>query len=339
MGRYDTRRMDALSNKALKFVLSIISLLVFANTLYSQAVPEKGESPLDTMQYRISLKYSANVYSAYKLTETTDVKRTYSDGSAKDYVREVTYFFTTLVSKLPEDGFNTLTITIDSMLYKFKEGDKVYEFDSQDPEKAIPSILDLTVHAVPLARTFDMIYSSYHDVASLEGEEFETLKDQILVQGKGLIDEVNQTIWLRGFSYETLTSLTDLPKGTIPYVRVRKDTVWKAKFRTQLDGINFFDTAFCRVADYQAGVFTIEAKLDSLRPFMEGVVLHDIRAIVMVDSGLIRGTYKYQIRPNGSINYAEAIFEGTVYPRIRNEVFTQYIRKKSVWELIRQYRW
>lgn len=339
MGWNDTCRLDVIPINALRFAIFFIFMIFHSINLYSQAVPQKGEAPLDTMQYRISLRYPTNVYTAYKLTETTDVKRTYSDGSAKDYTREVTYYFTTLVSKLPEDGFNTLTVTIDSMTYKFKEGNKIYEFDSQDHEKEIPNILDLTVQAVPLGRTFDMIYSPYHDVASIESEEFETLKDQILNAGKGMMDEVNQTIWLRGFSNETLIQIADLPKGTIPFVRVRKDTVWKTKFRFQIDGINFLDTAHSRLADYQAGVFTIEAKIDSLRPLPEGVVLHDIRAIVTVDSGLVQGTFKYQIRPNGTVSFAEANFEGTVYPRIRNEVFRQYMRKKSTWEMLKQYRW
>ncbi len=339
MGWNDTCRMDALPVKALKFLLILILTFFFSTDLYAQAVPQKGDPKLDTMQYRITLRYPTNVYTAYKLIETTEVKRTYSDGSAKDYKREVIYYFTTLVSKLPEDGFNTLTVTVDSMKYQFKDGAKTYEFDSQDHEKEIPNILDLTVQAVPLGRTFDMIYSPYHEVASIESEEFESLKEQILNVGKGLMDEVNQTIWLRGFSVETLTHIADLAKGTIPFARVSKDTVWKNQFRFQIDGINFFDTAYCRLADYQAGVFTIEVKADSLKPIPEGVVLHDIRAIVTVDSGLVQGTYKYQIRPNGAISYAEANFEGLVYPRLRNEVFTQYMRKKSVWELIKQYRW
>jgi hypothetical protein len=343
MGWNDARYLGYLSEFSAKYIkfsiLPLILLLAFNIELSAQGSPQKGEPAIDTTAYRVAVRYPLKVYSRYKLVEQTEIKRTYSDGSNKDYTRDITYYLTQFVSKLPEDGFNTVSVTIDSMIYDLKDGEKTYHFDSQAHDKEIPNIQDLTAIAIPLGRTYDMIYSPYNEVVRVEGEDLDWLKDYVLVKGKDILDTIKKTIWMRGISDTHLAYLADLQKNTIPSVKVRKDTVWFSPFKFQFDGITFFDTAQSRIAEYNAGVFTIESRINNMKPLKEAVILYDINTLVTADSGKFDGTYSYKLRPNGTITYAEANFQGVVYPKIRNEVFTQMVKKRTIWELLDQFKW
>jgi len=115
-------------------IFAIIAIL-FINSLYADdknAIKGKSnESKNDIIAYGLKVKHQVNTYFRYKLTEISEVKRSYSDSSIKEYKREVDYFLTAKVPESPRDGFQTLMITVDSLIYKLNDGGSEYYFNAR----------------------------------------------------------------------------------------------------------------------------------------------------------------------------------------------------------------
>jgi len=320
-------------------LLVILTGILLSGNSLAQEKSAKGQPEKDTAYYKVTLKYPLKTYTSYKMSEETEVRRIYSDSSVKEYKREIVYYITTAFPELPEDGFVKVQVTVDSMTYKFKSGEKEVTFDSQEEEKPIPNFQDLAISSIQLGRTFDLTYSSYNELAKIEGEELDWLKNYILVEGKDILDTLKKHYWLRGISFERLRYIGDLQKSLIPPGKVRTDSTWKSDFAFEIDGIAFTDTASTRIINYNAGIFTLFSNMNNLQPVREGVVLYDIPYIADVDTGRGAGTYTLEVRPNGTISMIKAEFEAEVKIKVKNEVFTQRMRSKTSWDQFRQFKW
>ena len=235
------------------------------DTSAAQAKPKPASnySQPDVL-YQITIKDSWNIYRTYKLNEATEISRTYSDNSVKTYKRDDEIYFTLTYRNPPSHGFFKVDVSVDSMIYKFTEGEATIEFNSNSDQNKPIHFKDLEAWGVPVGRAFEMTYSSYKDVAKLEGEDLEWLRNYINEQGKGIVDTLTNFIWLQGISEERLTYITDLYKVYIPDKWIPKDSVWTSPFDYQINGIPFQDTVFAKVSDATSGFFTVEAKTNKM---------------------------------------------------------------------------
>ncbi len=297
----------------------------------------EGKEDKEKISYRIKIKYPLGLYSVYQFNEITDVKRIYSDSSTKEYKRIVTYFFTFFIADKPEGDFQKIRVSCDSMIYSFTDGRKSFYFNSQSDSLPKENFNDFNYNAIPLARDFEITYSPYYDVAKIESQEYETLKKQILVQGKEKLDTLNRFVWLNTISDDNLKYFTDMLKGIVPYNFVISDSVWKSPFIIKLDAIYFNDTASVRIAEYRAGNFTLECNTENLKPNPQIARLYDINRLVDINSGKGNGYYILKIDPNGMVESAESEFNADITASIRKETFWQNIKSKIEWKRINQY--
>ena len=285
------------------------------------------------------VKYPLHDYGVYKFNEVTEVTRTYSDGSQKNYKRDITYYFTQFIPDLPKDEFNTVKVSIDSLLYKFQVSDAVFEWNSQIDTLAPPNFPDLNAVSIALGRDYDMIYSPYGELVKIEGEKLDWLKNYIVVEGKDRLDSLKKIIWLRGISSEHLKFLTDLQKRIIQPGKVRRDSIWTSPINIQLDEVNYFDTSKTRITDYDAGYISLETKMSDLRPVQENIRLYDISQVANSIDGTGSGIYGIRVGANGWISKAWMDVKGTLKAQVKNEIFTQTIMTKANWEIISHYKY
>lgn len=327
----------------IKFIpaaLIVMLYLTFSGALLSEDNENANQkiNVVDSVEYGFKISYPTGIYNVYKFTEITNVQRKYSDSSVKEYERELTYFINHFYSDLPQNGFNKVQVTIDSMYYKFTEGDAVFEFDSRLEDIPNINFQDLTVAAVSLGKSFFMTYSPYGDLAKLEGEDLDWLRNYVLVNGKDALDTLKKFFWLRGVSESHLAFISDLQKKVIPSGRVRGDSVWTTEIFLETDGIDVFDELKSELVSYNAGIYTISGKSDNLRLNAVQAQLYPINQLVDLDT--CRGTVKYevQIAPRGVIKEVNSEIDAEVVARIKKEQFYQRSKTKLKWELIGQYK-
>jgi len=311
------------------------------NPLFTQDDEKDNIKAKDTIEYKVAVKYPTKVYHYYKMTEETSVWRQYSDSSVKEYKRQYTMFFTLFPPDPPDDGFVKVSVTFDSLRYKFYEQDKLlYEFDSQSEVMPKSSFFDMTVTTIPNGRSCDFVYSPYGEIAQYGGEDIDWLTDYVLVKGKNVLDTLNKFVWMQGISLDHMAYLADLQKQIFPVKNMKIDSLWTSDFSIELDGINFYDTATVKITDYSLGVFTLEAVVKNLQPINKQARLYGIKSkLADIDAGRGRGSYKVQVSPRGAVSLAEAEFHAEVVPRINKERFKQKIHTKIKWELVGQYKW
>ncbi len=321
-------------------VYLLIMLFVFPTLnlyLFSQEEPGKDEEKKEPeIEYRLKVKYDPKIYNSYKLTESNDVTRVYSDSSTVKYNRTITYFFTLYAPDPPEDGFLDVDVAIDSMRYKLVHGEKVYEYDTQrDIESKF--IFDREVASVPSTKEFRMIYSPYGEVAEISGDmlDFETKK---LFKYGDRLDTLKKFVWYRGLSPEHLAYLVDVPKGLLPYGPVAEDSIWAKPVKFDINGIAFSDTMVVRINEHSRGTFLIEAAADSLTPIESTGRLYQIKELAQIRHGVAKGTFEMELIPSGVIGFAEAKLKGVIYPKVKKEEFKEYVDTKITWELLGQFR-
>lgn len=337
-------------NKIITLCFVLCLLFIDVSTSLSMTLPDdtkKSASPDESnkpeqVKYKPKVLYHTNAYRLYKLTETTNVHRIYSDSTTKDFKRVVTYFLTLSILNKDDNGFQTVKVVIDSMLYKLSEGDKVFEFDSQAEVIKPIKLKDLEVKSVPLNRQFDMTYSPYGEVAKIESEDIAEALDFIKkgdekygTKGK---DEMQNLIWFEGLSDATLKHICDLQKITFAAESMAKDNLWSSPFSIQIDGKDFIDTVNARIADYNTGIFTIEAKSNNLRPVTKDSYFYGVVKPAKIESAKGDGFYIIKINPKGIISSVESEFVIESNCKVRFEPFFEQVQSKMVWEYMGQFK-
>ncbi|TAL68729.1 MAG: hypothetical protein EPN82_09675 [Bacteroidetes bacterium] len=321
-------------------IIYIISLPVLADDT-KKGMGQDNSQKEEVVKYKPKVIYHSNAYRLYKFTETTNVKRIYSDSSTKEFKREVTYFFTLTIFEKPENGFETVKVVIDSMLYKLTDGDKVVEFNSQ-AEKIKPIRLkDLEVMSVPLSRQFDMTYSPYGEVAKIESpdiqDEIDFIKEGDAKYGKDK-DELKDLIWFDGLSDNRMKHIADLQKIIFSQESMAKDSIWHSPFTIQIDGKDFIDTVSSRIAEYNNGSYTIESKTNNLKPITKAYYFYGVVKPARIESAKGDGYYIIQINPKGIISKVDAEFIIESDCKVRFEPFKEQVQSKMVWEYLGQFK-
>ncbi len=344
MGRNDIGSMGpVLFFKKVNITILIFFISFAGFNIYSLSAQTKGEDTKKkkekALEYRLQANFPLKMYFNYKLTESTKVWRQFSDSSVIEYEREVTYYFTHFAPNPPDDGFQQVRVIFDSLRYKFKEGDAVFEFDSQAEELPASSFIDLTATTVPMGRSFEMFYSPYGDVAKIEGKDIDWLLNFLRESAGAFPDTVSAYIWYHGISDPHLQNIADIQKGSLPSGFIAEDSTWESRFNIELDGIKFRDTLKSEIIENKAGFITVKGEIDSLMPLPEQYRLYGIKnSLVNIDAGRGKGSYMIELTPRRAINLAKAEFYAEVVARVKRSKFKQKIHTKMTWELINQFK-
>ncbi|MFA6572097.1 MAG: hypothetical protein WCT77_12765 [Bacteroidota bacterium] len=324
---------------------AVVALLFLVNTFFAFADdPQKGVNPKanpEIPKHKVTVKYMKNTYRVYKLTEHTVVNRYTTDSVKSNYERDLTYFLTLGVPDPPDaDGFQRLVITIDSLNYKFiADSVKKIDYFTQDESKRPPRSVDFEAISVPMNRTFTFILSPYGEVAKIESEDISVLKDYIEEQGKNLKkkDAMKKFIWTDGLTDSRLLAIADYRKIMLPRQPIEKDTIWKTPISFQIDFKDYSDTLSAKIAEYNGGLYHIEATTNKILPSEKECYFNGVVQTGKVENTEGKGIFKMTINNKGIITRSEADFELINKCKVENETFNEQVTTKMIWDYIGQF--
>lgn len=306
--------------------------------------PVRGEKPTAAPKEKemvaFALRFPVGRLFSYVYTDTTTVHRVWSsDSSTLDYTRTVTYYLSYEAIESPREGMVSVQVIIDSMEYSFSSGGNTLRYTPRDQMPL--QFPDFVAAVVPLNREFTLTYSPYWDVAKVEGEMLDWLRNYIAegAQSVSDFDSVQQFVWLRNISLPVLAHFADPQKGALPNGLVAIDSVWRKPFVVLADGVELRDpTARTRIVERRGPVFVLQTQCDSLRPTLERLKFYNVRTLAEVLGGEGRCTHTIEFHKSGFIESARTELQAEVVCRVRNDEFRQQIRSRYGWKLRGMYQ-
>ncbi|MCX7736644.1 MAG: hypothetical protein N2319_08005 [Candidatus Kapabacteria bacterium] len=318
-------------------VLLITLFLGIKTDVFSQDGAKKAEEP---PAYQLKFIPPQTIRHVYKMHDSTVVTRIFSDNSTKKYTREVWYYFNFVMPNPPKEGFMTFEVSIDSLKYKFTEGEAVFEFDSQADNPGALTFEDLVATIVPLGNEFNLTYSPYGEVAKIDGERYEFMKDFIRQQKSNpMSDAIMNFVWEEGISLDRLKFLADVKKIYFTPEPIEIDTLWETPIEFQLDHINFFDTLTAKITKFKDGYFHIDAVSNNIQAKNKPAKLYGIKTqLIEVADAKGNGEYHLVLHNRGFVSKAELKYNVEIGSYIKKEYFKQKIETKTTWELLKQFK-
>jgi hypothetical protein len=337
MGWNDSRIVDAVFiNKAIAFVFAAVFMLSISLPTNLNAQQEDQEKE-DIMTYRINFWLPPLVRNHYSFTEQSDITRTYSDGSIMTYSREVTFFYDVKAPNPEKDGFLTLDISIDSMLYKYTKGDYTYSYNSQGILPGKFSLKDFTANIASLSRFFQMTYSPYGNVSKLEGDALNEYIQSLEIK-KDAFDPVDYFLWLQGAATNRLIQIADMKKIQYPEYRLAEDSSFKSPFFIQLDHIDLLDTLNVTLTKVSAGMMYLSGYFNDPESLTKKAYFEDINdELVEIQNVTANGTIEQELTPRGTPEKTEIDMTMVVKAKIKREVFSEVVKSKMIWQLLGQW--
>ncbi len=316
-------------------LLSTLFVFIFLlSNLYSQGDAMKGAKQEEIPVYGLRVVHKTGTFFTHKLVEVTNVHRIMPDQTTKDYSREITYFVTTKVPNSPEDGFQTMLVTVDSINYKFKDGETVFEFNSMDMKGNALKFKDLNSKTVPIGREFEIIYSPYGEVADIKGSEVEETIDYVKEKGEGYLSDVEMYIWLNGLSKEHLEYLADMKKIILPKEKVAIDSLWYSPLSLEINGYGFKDNLEMRIVNYNAGLFRLEGESTNLQPNDNKSFAYNISGLVNVAGVTGKGKAIMILKASGRVESLETVYDVIAKIKVADQYVVEQIKSNVKWELI-----
>lgn len=317
----------------------LLMALVFTIALspvFSADNNRENEKPV----YKLHYKFPLTITNSYKMVENTSVTRIYKDSTVLKYDREVNLFFSIKQVEPTKDDFVTVHVALDSLHYTIKDGDAVFEFNSQNEAQGSIAFDDLNDYLIPLSKEFDMTYSPYGEVIKTEGGNLDDLIRYIKKATQSQMDSSDQKYWLDMLSVDRLQYLSDPKKLSLPNVPVTKDSVWLSKPWLCIDGIYFNDTVSTKISNVVPNYFDIEAKFNKFNVVPGDYKFYGIKDITgsIIESNA-KGNIKLSIGPKGTLEGSEANFNVELKAKIRKEVMSEKIDYNCKWLLMGQFEY
>ena len=125
----------------------------------------------------------------------------------------------------------------------------------------------------------------------------------------------------------------------LPLYSLPIDSVWKSYFEIEADMKDFVDTVNCRITDYNAGEYTIEARSQKLLPVTnKSYYFNGVAKPGYIESSDGGGYYIMKLNAKGIITSAMGDFVVKTNSKVDNEKFVEKIRTKLNYTYIGQYR-
>ncbi|MBK9249902.1 MAG: hypothetical protein IPM69_17805 [Ignavibacteria bacterium] len=313
---------------------------------------ETGKLPTSAPQntapvkkYSLRVDWKDGVVHTYSVTEKTKVKRIYRDKLEKNYERETVYYLS-MSSTGMDKGFTKLRCVIDSLTYKFTEGNTVLIYDSYDEKKTNikGEFPDLTATFACMSHQFEFKIAPTGEVASVSGVgengDIDWLKDYIN-DPESPMDTLQKTLWLSCISPENLKMIADIPKGIIAgKMQIKADSIWTRTVGMRLDGVNFVDTLKSEVVSFAKSNFVISSVSKALQPVaLQSVRMFGIPGLADVISGKGTGTVRLDMTSGGTVKKAEINYSADIEAKYKLEKFSENIQTTVLCTLIGQYKW
>jgi hypothetical protein len=302
---------------------------------------EKGAGKRTTLPPAYSLKayFKTQVYYNYVLYDTSKVKRIYADSSTKEYQRIITYYLTLMQPDSPKEGFSRVEVSIDSLKYKFIDGEKVYEFS--DIDRATPDILkfdDFLTYSVPMSLNFEIIYSPYGETAKIQGERLEEKRKYVEQLKPTIPDSIWYYNWTDGLSDQRLKQIGEVIKLSYPLSPVYRDSFWLSPIELQIDGINIVDTLELKATGFFNNKYTIVGEFKNPTSIWKKTKFYGIKSLSLpyIITGA-NGSIEQILSATGLVNSLDIklFFNLEVGNPI---IFIEKIYKRLHWEMVNSYR-
>lgn len=321
-----------------KVLMSLALLLLLSSTSFAQksesASLEKQKNE-EAPKFKLNLKYPTNVYHKYTLTEETEVLRQFSNDAKSQFKRNVTYFMTLVQNSMPDDGFWTVKITIDSLNYTLSDGSELnLNYFSQDDDAVPPfNNFDFLQYSIPLGREFEITYSPYNDVAKVAGWMLSENRDLINDPQKGIKDQVPHYLWNRGLSDKSLLFLANLHKNLIPSDKVFKDSTYQAPVALYVGNAYYADTASFSVTNFTPREYEVVASVSKFSADEDLLMLPGLKELVKAEASTLDGNIKLNVSPRGQINFVEAELTSIINFNLKKEKVVETTKTKYKWNL------
>jgi len=314
--------------KKIALIIAFIAIILSQNFAYSEPqAPEK---------FKLNLRFPANVYFTYTFTEETNVQRTYSDNTVLTYDRDLKYYFTIMSPAAPKNGFYNIFVSIDSLNYKYAEGEKIIEYNSQSETQRPPfRHRDYERISIALGRDFILNMSPYDEPIGIEGEDYEFYVYQMTGEEIGIRDSVRLRLWKKGLSMTNLAFLSKPSHNILPDEPIEKDSVWSKEINMIFDGLRFKDSVRAKIISTASRGFRIEGNSEKLIPIDEPALINGIKDEILVLDSEAEIKYSVEYNPRGYVS--EFIADAVINMRIKagNDIFKQVVSTRYIWKIDR----
>lgn len=289
-------------------------------------------------KYNIFSSFPVNVTHMYDFTENTKVIRTFSDSSTFEYERFLVYHMNYFAPNKPNEGFQEVKVSVDSLKFKFTDKKDTINYNSQSDEQVPPfNIFAYEKASIYLGKEYFLHYNPYYEVINLTGERLEFQRYRLNDPKHGMRDPIRKFVWDFNLSDQHLIFNGDLRKGLFPPFRAPKDTTWKTEVELEVDGIMFKDSVEMRFDDFTIKNYLLSGESFGITVPEGEVVLHAIKAKSKILGGEGNVSYSLKVSPKGFINYLQIDIDVKIKIEIQNEIFEQHYLTTYTWELGNMY--
>lgn len=313
-------------------ILMAAAMALVCTESFAQTNPAKGTT------YPLRVEHRAGNVHNYVFKEETDIVRTHSDNSERTFKREVTYYFTQVAPLPAVDGFSTVHITIDSMVYRFSEDGAKVEYVSMRDQSPNLNFLDLLYATVPLNRTFELVISPYGDIAEVKGVAVDWLRNYVTVEGKDILAPIQTFLWMDGISNNNLRHIADMTRGIIPNASLTRDSVWNKSVALRINNMDFTGQANANISYAQDNTYRIEAAANDLSVKTGETRLYGITEMVNLTSGSGRTAFTIELE-GSDVRKVTADCSALMTAQVQQEKFSEKVSTHLSWTLIGQTQW
>ncbi|MPM40709.1 hypothetical protein SDC9_87357 [bioreactor metagenome] len=291
------------------FLMFISPCFLFSQQNTTSKKTTTSSSREELRQYRIQYDFAEKTFYKYKMTYKTIVKRTFADAKVENFERDMTVYLSFRRPSGLKDGFAELRTNLDSIIYKFTDGKKSYKWSSQADDDPIPPNPDFDIVFSIIGHSLDMTISPYFEVAKIEGEQLDDLRETI----DKMEDTARRWIWWKANTDEYLKFYMDMNKNVLRSGRFAIDSTWKMKFSIPIEGVKYScDTTNVKFYLYDGKNFNVKAEMPKMYPNLTDSstiigLANDV--VVPVDStSSSAGYWDVSVSPRGMLNTAQGIF-------------------------------
>lgn len=304
---------------------------------YAQFTSNNGKEN----QHLLRTQNVPGVRQHYALAETTAVTRIEPNKPPMEYQREIVYYFSQLAKESPKKGFTTIEVNVDSMSYRMKSGDSVWQYTSQQPEGAVIQLTpDMEIATAVLNRPFTLTLSPYGEITTIESQDIDWLKKYVVVEGRTMLDTVKKFRWLEAVSFPVLAGLGDVRSNLLPFTFVGADSTWQRAVAFRTNSVDFQDSARVSFATMDEERYTLQARADSLHALQGQTTSFGIDGdFTRVLGGNGTGTGMITVNRYGVVEKANWALQVSTSMQHGKQTFTEKIRTVHSLTLIGQYRW
>ncbi len=326
--------------KNLLIMITCLFALTYASFSQNEKSVEEKEKKQEVLDFKISPKFLTNVYYKYILTDSTNISRIFKTGDTVKFQRYITYYYTIEAPAMPENGFITLSVSLDSLIYDYTDGVKKVHYYTQDDEGVPPyNLKDFTQISCPNGLNYDMTYSPYYEVAKIDGENLIERRNYIVSPETGIRDSIQKFIWLKGLSDDFLASFADPLKNILPLNRVAVDSTWTKPYKFYVNNVLYVDTAVTKLKEFDTKTFTMVADFKNLKTDEKNILTFGIEEFVNVDSATVgQGQLKVELTARGVIQSSELNTKINQVLIYKNQKFNQVVDTKLKYYLEKMVR-